>query len=178
MNKGNQHIHKVDGPQDLLWMWRGRRREEYIYRSPRQLMLLIPPPPPLRLIIKPDCSKIQQAIQVFLNHQALSWPKFRVRTHDQNFVPLMICNKIVTLLQINVLSWQINVPPCQINDPPFSNKCPSLANKCPLVKRYSKSFETESWPQGHLFARWSHTCVPFWPCVRALISILNSYQLR
>ena len=42
----------------------------------------------------------------------------RVRTHYQNFVPLIICNKIVTLLKINVPSCQINGHPCQINDPP------------------------------------------------------------
>ena len=46
----------------------------------------------------------------------------RVRTHDQNFVPLIICNKIVTLLKINVPSCQINVPPCQMNDPPSQKK--------------------------------------------------------
>ena len=34
----------------------------------------------------------------------LFWLDARVRTHDQNFVPLIICYKIVTLHKINVPS--------------------------------------------------------------------------
>ena len=72
----------------------------------------------------------------------------RVRTHDQNFVPLMICNKFVTLLKINVPFRQINVPPCQINVPPCQINVPHcqinvphcqinvpLSNKCPKILR-------------------------------------------
>ena len=50
----------------------------------------------------------------------------RVRTHDQNFVRLIICNEIVTVLNINVLSCQVNVPPFHINDPPSQINVPSF----------------------------------------------------
>ena len=55
---------------------------------------------------------------------------FMVCTHDQNFVPLIICSKIATILKINIPSCQINVPPCQINDPPYQINVP-LSNKFP-----------------------------------------------
>ena len=48
----------------------------------------------------------------------------RVRSHDQNFIPLLICNKIVALLKINAPSSQINIPPCQSNEPPSQINVP------------------------------------------------------
>ena len=77
----------------------------------------------------------------------------RARTHDQNFVPLIICNKIVTLFKINVPSCQIYVPPCQMNDPLSQINVP-LSNKFP-------KFFRQNHDQGHLFARGSHICAPF-----------------
>ena len=35
----------------------------------------------------------------------------RVRTHDQNFTPLIICNKMLTLLK-KIPTFQVNVPTC------------------------------------------------------------------
>ena len=61
----------------------------------------------------------------------------RVRTHDQNFVPLIICNKIVTLLKINIPSCQINDPPSQINVPHCQTNVVDIQKKkkrWPLVK--------------------------------------------
>ena len=62
----------------------------------------------------------------------------RVRTHDQNFVPLIIFNKIVTLPKINVPSRQINVPPCQMNDPPSQINVPHCQINVPLSNKCSK----------------------------------------
>ena len=61
----------------------------------------------------------------------------RVRTHDQNFVPLIICNRIVTLQnKCPVLS---NKCPSKSNKWPFiSNKCPSLSNKCLRSNKFPK----------------------------------------
>ena len=74
---------------------------------------------------------LSQLADVFL-HGRVGFYLFRARTHDQNIVPLIICNKIVTLLKINVPSCQINDPPswitvplCQINVP-LSNKFPKF----------------------------------------------------
>ena len=64
--------------------------------------------------------------------EGLSLRSLRVRTHDQNFVPLIISNTILTLLQINVPPCQINVPPYQINDPPSQINVP-MSNKFPKV---------------------------------------------
>ena len=51
------------------------------------------------------------------------------RTHDQNFVPLIVCNKIVTHPKINVHSCQINDPPSQINVPHCQINVPSFCER-------------------------------------------------
>ena len=88
----------------------------------------------------------------------LQLPSFlRVRTHYQNFAFLIICNKIVTLLKINVPSRQINVPPCQINDPtsqinvPHCQKNVPLANKCPKFLRQNHDPRDNYLQEGHIF---------------------------
>ena len=62
----------------------------------------------------------------------------RVRTYDQNFVPLIICYKIATLSKINVPSIQMNVPPCQINDPPSQINIPHCQINVPLSNKFPK----------------------------------------
>ena len=95
----------------------------------------------------------------------------RVRTHDQNSVPLIICNKIVSLLKINVPSCQINVPSCQINVPQYQIKARSSQIKdrlsqisvprseinVPLSNRFLKFLRQNHDPrniylkEGHIF---------------------------
>ena len=91
--------------------------------------------------------------------QNLSKPKkwfIRVRTHDQNFVPLIICNIIVTLLKINVPSRQINIPPCQINVPPCQINVPHFQINLPLSKKFPKFLRQNHdprdiyFPEGHI----------------------------
>ena len=83
--------------------------------------------------------------------------RVRVRTHDQIFVPLIICCKIVTLLKINVPSCQINVPPCQINDPPSQINVPRCQINVPLSNKFPKFLRQNHDPQdiylqeGHIF---------------------------
>ena len=83
--------------------------------------------------------------------------RLRVRTHDQNFVPLIICNKIVTLPKINVPSRQINVPSCQINDPPSQINVPHCQINVPLSNKHSKFLRQNHDPryiylqEGHIF---------------------------
>ena len=83
--------------------------------------------------------------------------KFRVLTHDHNFAPLIICNKIVTLLKITVPSCQINVPPCQINDPPSQINvlhCQinvPLSNKFPEFVRQNHDRRDIYLQEGHKF---------------------------
>ena len=72
----------------------------------------------------------------------------RVRTHDQNFVPLVICNKTVTLPKIKV-------PPCQINDPPSQIKVPD----CQIIIPYGP--RDIQFQEGHIFlSRFDHVYVP------------------
>ena len=81
----------------------------------------------------------------------------RVRTHDQNIVPLIICNKIVTCLKINVPFCQIIVPPFQINDPPSQINVPScqinvpLSNKSPKFLRQNHDPRDIYSQEGHKF---------------------------
>ena len=80
-----------------------------------------------------------------------------VCTHDQNFVPLIICNKIVTLLKMNVTSVQINVPPCQIIDPPSQINVPHCQINVPLSNKFSRFLRQNHDPwdiylqEGHIF---------------------------
>ena len=82
----------------------------------------------------------------------------RVRTHDQNFVPLIICNKNVTLLKMNVPSCQINVPPCQINDPPSQINVPHCQINVPLSNKFPKFLRQNHDPMDIYL---SQICVPF-----------------
>ena len=88
----------------------------------------------------------------------------KVRTHDQNFVPLKICNNIATLHIVNVPSCQIDVPPCQINDLPSQiNDLPSQINvppcqiNVPLSNKFHKFLRQNHDPrdiylqEGHKF---------------------------
>ena len=75
----------------------------------------------------------------------------RVHTHDQNFVPLIICDKIVTLLKINV-------PSCQINDPTCQKNVPHCQINVPLSNKFPKFLRQNHDPR---VARGSHICVPF-----------------
>ena len=80
----------------------------------------------------------------FLFHRVL-FPSamLRVRTHDQNFAPLIICNKIVTFLKINAPACQITVPPCQINYPPSQINVPHCqinVPRCQINVPWSNKF--------------------------------------
>ena len=81
----------------------------------------------------------------------------RVRTHDQNFIPIWICNKIVNLLKINVPSCQIHVPPSQIIDPPCQINVPHcqinvpLSNKFPSFLRLNHDPRNIYLQEGHIF---------------------------
>ena len=96
----------------------------------------------------------------------------RVRTHDRNFVPIIICNKIVAVLKTNVSSCQINDPSPQINIPCCQMNA-ALSNKFPKFLRQNHD------PRDiYLFARGSHICVPFWPCGRALSSYFATVRIK
>ena len=81
----------------------------------------------------------------------------RVRTHDQNFASLIICNKIVTLLKINFPSCRISVPPCQLNDPPSQKNVPRCQINVPVSNKFPKSLRQNHDPgdidlqEGHKF---------------------------
>ena len=81
----------------------------------------------------------------------------RVRTHDQNFVPLIICNKNVNLLKINVPSCQKNVPPCQRYDPPSQinvlhcQLSVPVSNKLPKFLRQNHDTRDNYLKEGHIF---------------------------
>ena len=94
----------------------------------------------------------------------------RVRTHDQNFAPLIICNKIVTLPKTNVPSCQIIVPPCQINDPPSQINFPHCQINVPLSNKFSKFLRQNHDPrdiylnEGHIFmSLFDHVYGPLTP---------------
>ena len=82
---------------------------------------------------------------------ALHFLPLRVRIHDQNFVPLRSCNKIVTPLKINIPSCQINVPPCQKNDPLYKINVPRCQINVPLPRQNHD-------PRDILFARGPDEC--------------------
>ena len=73
------------------------------------------------------------------------------------FVSLIICNKIVTLLKINVPSCQINVPPCQINDPPSQINFPHCQINVPWSNNFPNFLRQNHDPrdiylqEGHIF---------------------------
>ena len=93
----------------------------------------------------------------------------RVRTHDQNFASLIICNKIVILLKINVPSCQINDPPSQMNIPRCQINVPGQIN--------FQSFWDRIMTLRTLICQGSHICVPFWPCVRPLNMFHEFYRI-
>ena len=96
----------------------------------------------------------------------------RVRTHDRNFVPLIICNKTVTLLIINVPFCQINYPPSQINVPHSQINVP-LSNKFPKFLRQNHDPRDIYLQEGHIFGSlFDHVYGPL-----LLISILSYHSV-
>ena len=95
----------------------------------------------------------------------------KARTHDQNFATLMICNKIVTLLKINVPSCQINDPPSQINDPPSQIIVPHCqinvpwSNNCRKFLRQNRDLRDIYLQEGHIFvSHFDHVYGPLRVC--------------
>ena len=83
----------------------------------------------------------------------------RICSHDQNFVPLIICNKIVNKCPFLSNEW-----------PSISNTCPSLSNKCPSLSNEFPKFLRQNHDSRDIYLQEGHIFVPFWPCVRALIT--------